>query len=234
MRNLHTGLFILVATLVACTGNQSKLAAVSQPAIDLSLDPIVTLSPQQIREANDVQRRAVLLSMDSMNTLSPEQIREANDARHRDAILRAPPCIVPPVVDTTGWQRATSDSQMHTLLLPAAFRRDSTAKFVHGGVQWRNGMRTFGLGYGFWDVSTPKACRAMFPSGPYIVERYEDENGHTTLWAFPADPDFRGSTAMSGVVETRADMVVLWTIFRYAAGWDYDPSGGVLWFRGNI
>lgn len=141
------------------------------------------------------------------------ETREDRLNRRRDAILAAPPCIIPPPVDTIGWKPQTIGNQPASLRLPPEFRLDTAVDFYHGGLQWRAGARTFYLQNGWWGVDTPSACRATFEAGDYIVEQYDVE-GQLALSAFPADTVWRPSIAVGGRATTQAELAVLWTILR--------------------
>jgi hypothetical protein len=148
--------------------------------------------------------------------LAPSRAEETeNDrlTRGRNAILSAPPCVVPPPADTSAWEPAVTNGRIIPLRLPREFHPDTTAEFRHGGAQWRADVRTFFLENGHWGIHTPTACRASFRAGDYIVE-HRTVDGRTILSAFPADPALDLSTRMGGQVVTQAELEVLWTILR--------------------
>jgi hypothetical protein len=174
--------------------------------------------------------KPVAVSSPAIVSRSTRQIREENDARRYHEVIASPPCrMIPPPVDITGWQ---IDSHLTAIRLPVGFKRDTqpdpAARSHHGGVRWREGGRTFRLAVGFWAGGGSNTCRTMFGSEPYLVAQFVDTSGHITLSAYPADTAFRMTTLMAGTVETPADVALLWTIFRFAAGWDYDPRQGIL------
>jgi hypothetical protein len=142
-----------------------------------------------------------------------EETRETRLGRRRDAILAAPPCTLPPPVDTVGWKPAVINDRQLPLRLPPEFQLDTTEEFYHGGAQWRAGTRTFFLQNGWWGVDSPSACRAVLPAGEFIVEQ-SDAEGQRLLTAFPADTVWRPSLLVGGRATTQAELAVLWTILH--------------------
>lgn len=92
----------------------------------------------------------------------------------------APPCPPVPRIPTEGWKRSRFFSEDVGFRLPRSFRRDSTARFEHGGVRWRDGQRQVDQVNGIWGErsfgepsSTPgyAECVDTIAQVPYRVVR---------------------------------------------------------------
>jgi hypothetical protein len=75
------------------------------------------------------------------------QLAEAS-AYHRAWFLALPPCSLPPVGDTAGWQATHPEG----VRIPSAFVIDSASSdgFSHGGLAWKGEHRTYTQVFGHW------------------------------------------------------------------------------------
>lgn len=146
------------------------------------------------------------------------RLRKEADARialRADWMRDAKPCTPPPLVDTTGWQLARlPDGQMANAALPPGFEFDTTARFFHGGVQWRRGKQEFARLRGWWGPSS-SACLLPLGGQSYIVTVHSDTAG-VSVFAFPADTTWGESEAIYAGSPNAADLDLLWTILRSA------------------
>ena len=116
-------------------------------------------------------------------------------------------CVLPPLTDTSGWERRRSGASSLRVLLPPAFEPDSArmAAFIHGGQAWNDGKREIEEVYGHWSRSSFRSspahteCRAVLGGLPaWIIERASPDGYSVTAWipdpAEPYDPVLRASS----------------------------------------
>lgn len=115
----------------------TALLATCRRATDVDVPPAVVPPPAESR----AERRAAAAR------------RIAEYRAHEQAwFLALPTCLLPPLGDTTGW-RTTYEGGVK---LPGAFVIDSAAsrRFIHGGLVWRDGKRTYEQASGHWGFSS--------------------------------------------------------------------------------
>ena len=126
------------------------------------------------------------------------------------------PCTPPHLVDTTSWQAARlPDGEAANAMLPAGFVFDTTARFFHGGVQWRRGQLVFTRMHGWWGLGTSTACHLSLGSRPYVVSVRTDSAG-VSVFAVPADTTWGETEGLYAASPSASDLDLLWTILRLA------------------
>ena len=138
-----------------------------------------------------------------------DSVRARNLAPRNWGITHLRPCRPVDVVDTEGWELTDG------LPLPPGFARDSSYRSYHGGMKWQSDQLALFLVNGWWGVDYDSAgylisCHVETRSGPYIVTEKRTASGFE-FHAFPLDPAWRPSSAISGEAPTEEGLRILWT-----------------------
>jgi hypothetical protein len=152
-----------------------------------------------------------------------KRVRESNLARRRAWILSARPCEAQLLVDTVGWREARfKNGRAAGVWLPRGFVLDSSARFIEGGVEWRDKDRSFARVNGFWgppdaDASLePAPCRLSLFGRPYLFVEGWRSDGGAWVASYPDDTAWSQSEGLFARSAHEADLALLWTIVRYA------------------